>query len=343
MADTFIKFNGEDDVSAWCKLHGAEFTGEKIPFGALVYFKPSGARANEQAHKFDPKGIPGVSQFGTIADLKSAVQQSFGQRFLRLATPDGCLFDPAESLRLSGLKDGDSLTAVSQQPKVAATGRAFALWCDRVVTWGNPDDGGDSSGVQHQFRKVQQICSTDYAFAAILADGNVVTWGDRRYGGDSSGVQHLLRNFQRIFAQHFGAFGAMLADGNVVTWGSLDYDRCPVRNARQMCNTNLACAAILANGSVVTWGDPDDGGDSSGVQDQPRNVQQICSTDSAFAAVLADGGDMSICQNRSKSTVCATEWRGAFPWVVVTAPGCKTSSEMSSRFVAQTVPLLPFW
>ena len=30
---------GEDDVSAWCKLHGAEFNGEKIPFGALVYFK----------------------------------------------------------------------------------------------------------------------------------------------------------------------------------------------------------------------------------------------------------------------------------------------------------------
>ena len=51
---------GEDDVSAWCKLHGAEFKGNKIPFGALVYFKPSGARANEQAHKFDPKGIPGI-------------------------------------------------------------------------------------------------------------------------------------------------------------------------------------------------------------------------------------------------------------------------------------------
>ena len=51
---------GEDDVSAWCKLHGTEFKGDKIPFGALVYFKPSGARANEQAHKFDPKGIPGV-------------------------------------------------------------------------------------------------------------------------------------------------------------------------------------------------------------------------------------------------------------------------------------------
>ena len=31
-----------------------------IPFGALVYFKPSDARAREQQHKFDPMGIPGV-------------------------------------------------------------------------------------------------------------------------------------------------------------------------------------------------------------------------------------------------------------------------------------------
>ena len=28
-----------------------------IPFGALVYFKPSDARAREQQHKFDPMGI----------------------------------------------------------------------------------------------------------------------------------------------------------------------------------------------------------------------------------------------------------------------------------------------
>ena len=39
---------------------GDEFKGEKIPFGALVYFKPSGARVNEQGHKFDAKGVPGV-------------------------------------------------------------------------------------------------------------------------------------------------------------------------------------------------------------------------------------------------------------------------------------------
>ena len=51
---------GDDDVSAWCKVHGKEFPGEKIPFGALVFFKPSGARKVDQDHKFDPKAIPGV-------------------------------------------------------------------------------------------------------------------------------------------------------------------------------------------------------------------------------------------------------------------------------------------
>ena len=43
-----------------CKLHGENFKGEAIPFGAKVYFKPSTARKNEQDHKFDPKGIPGI-------------------------------------------------------------------------------------------------------------------------------------------------------------------------------------------------------------------------------------------------------------------------------------------
>ena len=50
----------DEEVSSWCKLHGEEFKGKMIPFGALVYFKPSGSREREQQHKFDPMGIPGV-------------------------------------------------------------------------------------------------------------------------------------------------------------------------------------------------------------------------------------------------------------------------------------------
>ena len=50
----------DEEVSSWCQLHGEEFKGKMIPFGVLVYFKPSGSREREQQHKFDPMGIPGV-------------------------------------------------------------------------------------------------------------------------------------------------------------------------------------------------------------------------------------------------------------------------------------------
>eukprot|EP00435_Cladocopium_sp_Y103_P040038 s2308_g10.t2 len=49
-----------DDFSAWNKLHDEDFDGEAIPFGALVDFKPSGARSVSQSHKFGPDSIPGV-------------------------------------------------------------------------------------------------------------------------------------------------------------------------------------------------------------------------------------------------------------------------------------------
>ena len=57
-----------------------------------------------------------------------------------------------------------------------------AFWCvggNRLVTWGDPEYGGDSSRGQDQLRNVQQVCRTFGALAAILADGTVVTWGAR--------------------------------------------------------------------------------------------------------------------------------------------------------------------
>ena len=45
--------------SAWLRMHGEEFKGEKIPFGALVDFKPSEARG-EKREKFEPRGETGM-------------------------------------------------------------------------------------------------------------------------------------------------------------------------------------------------------------------------------------------------------------------------------------------
>ena len=194
-------------------------------------------------------------QSSKVGDLRILAQKSFQRGFLRLVDADHGMLDPAVSLQSAGLKDGDNLTAIVIHPKVAATARAFALFCSGgnwVVNWGDPGYGGDSSEVQDELKGVQQIQATYSAFAAILADGLVVTWGDPDHGGDSSEAQDQLKGVQQIQA------------------------------------TGSAFAAILADGLLVTWGNPDCGGDSSEVQDQLKGVQQVQATGHSFAAILAD-------------------------------------------------------
>ena len=57
-----------------------------------------------------------------------------------------------------------------------------------MVTWGDPDESGDSSKVQHKLRRVQHVQSTSGAFATILDNGSVVMWGNPDEVGDSSGA-----------------------------------------------------------------------------------------------------------------------------------------------------------
>ena len=155
----------------------------------------------------------------TVGDLKRMAQESLGKPFLRLLTSDGRKLNPSESLEAAGLQDGDQLTAVVGEAKLAATAYAFALWCsggDRVLTWGHSGGGGDSSAVQDQLKSVRQVQATGRAFAAILEDGSVVTWGDPNFGGDSSAVQDQLKSVRQVQATH-GAFAAILEDGAVVT------------------------------------------------------------------------------------------------------------------------------
>ena len=79
------------------------------------------------------------------------------------------------------MRNGDRLTLVrTSSIQVQASFGAFAaiLGDGSVVTWGDPEYGGDSSRVQDRLKNVQQVQATDWAFAAILDDGCVVTWGD---------------------------------------------------------------------------------------------------------------------------------------------------------------------
>ena len=88
------------------------------------------------------------------------------------------------------MRDGDSVTAVVQLGKLAATGSAFT-WHGfqvEVVTWGDPKYCRDSSQVQERLRNVPHIQATSRASAAILDSGTVVTLGRPEFGGDSSQV-----------------------------------------------------------------------------------------------------------------------------------------------------------
>ena len=177
-----------------------------------------------------------VPESSKVGDLNFLARRAFKKGFIRLVTADGqILSDPLQTLTsLTSSTLLHRLTAVVRQVKIAATRKAFVLWCDvadRIVTWGDPEWGGDSSAIEHQLKSVQEVQATSRAFAAVLADGSVVTWGNPHFGGDSSAVQDQLRGVQQVQA------------------------------------TEQAFAAILANGSVVAWGSPDGGGDCFAVRD----------------------------------------------------------------------------
>ena len=115
-----------------------------------------------QAHVSFPSGCGetlALPQNSTVGELKVLVQKSFRQRFLKLVAEKGhVLTNPEDSLLTAGIQEGAHLTVVAQQPKMAATSAAFAMWCcvgDRTVTWGNSRHGADSSAVQDQLKNVQ--------------------------------------------------------------------------------------------------------------------------------------------------------------------------------------------
>ena len=100
----------------------------------------------------------------TVRDVRTKAERAFGKKYLRLITAKNrVLDDPNKTVEEAEIEDGECLTALVLQPHLAATKRAFALWChgdSRVVTWGHANFGGDSSAVRHQLKGVVQIQAT---------------------------------------------------------------------------------------------------------------------------------------------------------------------------------------
>lgn len=71
------------------------------------------------------------------------------------------------------------VSSVDTLPRIFATNKAFAalLVDGHVVTWGCPEHGGDSSGVQQDLKNVVSICALQSMFVARTDEGHVVRWG----------------------------------------------------------------------------------------------------------------------------------------------------------------------
>ena len=168
-----------------------------------------------------------------------------------------------------------------------------------VVTWGSPDNGGDSNAVASEIRiNVRQIFSTYGAFAALKNDGSVVTWGNSSLGGNSSGVASQLREGVRQIFSTYGAFAALKDDGSVVTWGNSNYgaDSSAVASRLRsgivrVFSNNRNFAALKDDGSIIQWGNSLIPNSQSGVLNFQLNsgVRDIFGSGDAFAALKSDG------------------------------------------------------
>lgn len=79
---------------------------------------------------------------------------------------------------------------------------------DGILTWGNPEYGGNSSNVQHQLQNVQQVKAPERGFVAYLEDGSVGMWRLRRGLSQRQGLQKVqeLKSTRRAFAAVGGCF-----------------------------------------------------------------------------------------------------------------------------------------
>ena len=99
-----------------------------------------------------------------VGYLKRSAQKILGENSLSLVTSEGhVLKDPGKSLEAAGVSDGDHLTAVVQQGKLAAAAGAFAFWSDggdQIVTWDHDKVSHNCAAVQDNFGSVQLVQGT---------------------------------------------------------------------------------------------------------------------------------------------------------------------------------------
>jgi hypothetical protein len=104
-----------------------------------------------------------------------------------------------------------------------------------------------------------KIYSSEYAFAALKADGSIKVWGEANAGGanapDGTGYTDIYSNTY--------AFAALKADGSIKTWGDSDSGgaNAPDGSGYTKIYSNAFAFAVLTHdGSIKAWGNSKSGG-----------------------------------------------------------------------------------
>ncbi|CAE7781226.1 unnamed protein product [Symbiodinium microadriaticum] len=229
--------------------------------------------------------------------VQSQAQKAFQLQIERLLAGDRIL-TPGRTLKEEQVADGTVLTAVIRPDRLFSCRWSSAFTLVRsdgsVVTWGDPDRGGDSSRVQAQLQDIDTVLGAEYTQAALLLDGTVVMWGSSGWHGEHESLQQVRK--LEVFPH---GLAAIKFDSSVILLGRTRSMAAPppLGNVRQIaaCQGSMsgAYAAVLHDGRVRTWGCPKLGGSSSEVESELYCVREIkaCSSTfaGAFAAIREDG------------------------------------------------------
>ncbi len=186
---------------------------------------------------------------------------------------------------------------------IQKTDRAFAaLRSDgSVVSWGDPNFGGDSSVVSSDLKSgVRSIIASRSGFIAIKEDGSIVDWSDRSWIASFLKRNYNIDKVKDIISNGY-AYAALTLQGSVIVWGDPEdggelYDLKDQLSSGvvKIIGTNTvyggAFVALKDDGSVITWGDPSLGGNPFNLSSKLKSgVKDIFATSQAFCALKYDG------------------------------------------------------
>lgn len=233
---------------------------------------------------------------------------------------------------------------------IYSNGPAFAavLYDDSVVTWGNPQNGGDSATVASQLTgdviSIQSSPGNFWAMAALKKNGQGVVWG-KAVSGDASAVESELTNVKSI---HFATFAgaALKNDGSVIAWGRGPDggDTTAVAAAlrsgvTQVVGSDAGFWAIKESGEAIFWGS-DMGFNLSGLR---SGVKSIHSSRFAVVALKDDGSVILTGAIGRPSPAVSAELSSGVKYIVTDTNYADTSLSGHYAFAAVKDTGIAYW